>query len=233
MKNLIVIFLFLFSLNCFAQDSTNSIDFKFEKEYVSTPSSLYLKCANDIRFSISDKTKLKKLSYKVTGADLIIKDKAKHLVLIPNSAKVTLEVLYKGKTILEQDFTVKMIPQPSIKVAELSNKALTEFPQKITVSVSADATFIKELPADARYRASSYTVTLAKGKKRITQKVFTHNEQFTEEETQNYTNLIKTEPNEEWKLIIEVTEIQRMNYKDEVEKVMMRAEVFSLPIQEE
>ena len=234
MRNLFVVFLFLFSLNCFAQDNTNSIDFEFDTNYINSTPSLYLKCANDIRFSIFDATNLEKLEYKVTGADLIVEDKSNHIVLIPNASKVTLEVLYHGKTIKEQDFKVKLIPKPILKVEQISEEALTSFPQKLDVYVLPDTTFIKESPRDARYRVN-YTVTLAKGKEIITKKEFKEGEQFTREEVNNYTQLLKAEPKEDWKLIVEVKEIQRMNYKDESEKVNLNysgsEEYFILPIE--
>ncbi len=185
MKNLFVFFLFLFPLACFAQNNANintpnSIDFKLEKEYVhpNPRTALYLKCANDTRFSISDDTNLEKLEYKVTGADLIIEDKSNHVILIPNAGKVSLEVLYEGKYVVEHDFNVRLIPRPILKVEQLSKEALTAFPQKLDVYVLSDTTFIKESPRDARYRVN-YEVTLAKGKEIIAKKEFKEGEQFS------------------------------------------------------
>ncbi|WP_041263919.1 GldM family protein [Bernardetia litoralis] len=230
MKNILIAFLFLFSLDCIAQDSTNQINFKFQDNYIASAPSLYLKCGNDIYFTISEDTDLKKVKYQVKGGNIIVKDFTTHIVLIPNAAKVTLEVLYDGKMIVKQNFKVKLIPKPVIKVKELSDKTLTEFPQKINITISTDEAFEKELPNDSNYEIKEYRVSLAMRNQLITDKIFTkENKEFTEEEVKKYTELIKTQPNEDWRLVVEVRLLQRINFREERENINC-FEIFTLPI---
>jgi len=134
--------------------------FKFQDDYILNAPSLYLKCGNNIYFTISDDTNLEKLKYEVKGGNIIVKDFTTHIILIPNSAKVTLEVLYDGKMIVKQSFNVKLIPKPIVKLEQLSDKALTTFPQKLTITIWADETFKKELPNDSNYEIKEYRVCL-------------------------------------------------------------------------
>ncbi len=231
MKNILAFFLFLFSLNCFAQDSTNPIDFKFQDDYILSDPSLYLKCRNDIYFFISDSTDLKKLSYEVRGGDLIIQDSSQVISLIPTSSKVTLEIFYDGKIIAEQDFKVKLIPKPIIYVQELSKTPLMEFPQKLNVRIWAEDLFKHDNIYDSHYKLKSYAVKLVKDKESIVQNIFTQDKIPTKEEIKKYTKLIKSEPKAEWKLIVEVTQIELMTYERKYETVNTGTEYFILPIE--
>jgi hypothetical protein len=235
MKNILIIFLFLFSFDCIAQDSTNQINFTFQDDYMVSVPSLYLKCRNDIYFTISDDTNLEKLSYEVHGGELIIKDKSSYFTIVPTASKITLEVFYDGKTIVKQHFNVKLIPKPIIKLEQPSDKALTIFPQKIDITISADETFQKELPNDSNYEAKEYKVYLLMGKQIIVEEIFTKNIDFTEEEIKKYTELIKAQPKEDWRLVVGVTKIERTNYKKETEEISTGSwgigEYFTLPIE--
>ncbi len=238
MKNILIAFLFLFSSNCFAQnniDTTNLIDFKFQDDYILAAPSLYLKCRNDVYFSLSDNTDFEKLSFEVKGGDLVIQDSSKFVSLIPTASKTTLTIFFEGKEIAEQIFKVKLIPKPTIKLEQLSGKALIEFPKKLNVSVSADETFKNDLPNDANYEIEEYKAVLVMGKQIIAEKLVREDQYFTAEEVEKYTKLIEAEPKESWRLVVIVNGIQRINYNNEIEKIPVgywgQGDVFTLPIE--
>jgi hypothetical protein len=220
MKNILIAFLFLFSLDCIAQDSINSINFEFQDDYFSTPPSLYLKCRNDVYFFIAADTNLEKLSYKVGGGSLIIQDSSKVISLIPTASKVTLEVFYDGKMIVEQKFNVKLTPKPTINIRNF-DKTVKRFPKKIDIGIFAEDVFRHNNIYDSNYEVGSYTVSLVMGEKLMAEKEFTKNEEFTKKEIKKYIKIIKAEPNEDWKLVVKIDEIQRTNYKNELEKTRL------------
>jgi len=69
------------------------------------------------------------------------------------------------------------------------------------------------------------------GNQLIAEKIFTEeNKEFTEEEVKKYTELIKAQPKEYWRLVVEVRLLQRINFREERENVNS-FEVFTLPIE--
>lgn len=220
MKNILLAFLLFFSLDLIAQDNTNPIDFKFEADSSTSIPLLYLKCQNNVYFSVSDTANLEKLSYTARGGNLILKDPSKLIVIVPNSRTAILTVLYDGEPIAELTCRVEVIPAPTISIREIKGKkVLTEFPKILTVDILADETFEKNFPNEARYRATKYFVAFAKGKRLINLHSFDKGETFTEEDIKKYTELIKAEPKEDWRLVVEVKEILRLNSLNKADNV--------------
>ncbi len=213
MKNIIIFFLFLFPFKITAQN----IDFQFEYSSEEVPM-LYLRCGNDIHFSISDSVDINKLNYSIRGGKVISENRLKYLTIVPSHSKVTLEIFYDKKLIKEQIFQVKLIPKPTVKVRNLE-KVITVFPQKINLDVIADKYFKDELPYDARYKANEFTIFLYKDKELIMKELCINEKQFTQRQVKKFTKLIKSKPEAEWNFMIMISEVQRKNFQNEVEDV--------------
>ncbi|WP_375563324.1 GldM family protein [Bernardetia sp. OM2101] len=227
MKKLVVLLL-LFPLKIIAQNFTNKVDVHIQSNQKFQ--ALYLKCGNDISFSLAKSMNSDELTYKITGGKLLIEKNFDKIIIIPNSAKVTLDIFYRGKFIKQQIFGVQMIPKPKIRIRYF-HKSLKSFPKKILIDVIADTDFKDQLPEDARYRVSDFSVTLVRNKEVIVSDLFTEEITPTEEAISHYTKMIQAEPNENWRLFVEVKRVQRMNFQNQVENVSVGIEIFNLPFE--
>lgn len=228
MKKLVVLLLLLFPFKIIAQNFTNKVDVHIQSNQ--KPESLYLKCGNDIRFSLAASMNPDELTYKITGGKLLIKNGFDKITIIPTHAKVTLDIFYRGEFIKQEVFGVQMIPKPKIRIRYF-HKSLKSFPKKIIIDAIADADFKDRLPYDARYRVSDFSVTLVRNREAIVRDLFTRDIAPTDEAIKKYTEMIRAEPNENWRLIVEVKGVQRMNFQNEIENVSIAAEIFNLPFE--
>jgi hypothetical protein len=229
MKKLIVLLLLLFPLKSIAQKYPDKMEVNIQT-HIQMPTSLYLKCGNDISFSLAKSMNPDDLSYKISGGKVIIREDFSKIIIVPTHAKVTLDIFYRGEFIKQHIFGVQMIPKPTIKLIP-SYKSLKSFPKKIVLYAIPNLDFRDQLPKDARYRVSSFTATLVKNREVIVSDLFTEEITPTEEAIKKYVEMIKAEPNEKWRLVIEVKGVQRMNFQNEIENVSMATEIFNLPFE--
>lgn len=226
MKKIIILLFILLPLKIVAQKFPNKMEVNIQ-DHVKKPQSLYLKCGNIIIFSLAKSMNPDDLSYKITGGKLSIKNGFDKISIVPTSAKVTLDIFYRGEFIKRQVFGVQIIPKPKIKIRGLP-KRLKSFPKKIIIDAISDPDFRSQLPKDSRYRVSQFTVTLVKNREAIVRDLFTEEITPTEEAIKKYTEMIKAEPNENWRLVVEVKEVQRMNFENQIENVSVGIEIFNL-----
>lgn len=229
MKKIVVLLLLLFPLKSIAQKFPNKMEVSVQN-HPQTPNSLYLKCGNTLNFSLAKSMNPDDLSYKITGGKLLIKNGFDRIIIIPTHAKVTLDIFYRGEFIKQQVFGVSMIPKPKIRIRGF-HKNLKSFPKKIIIDAISDYNFKDQLPEDSRYRVSRFTVTLAKNREAIVRDLFTEEVTPTEEAIKKYIEMIRAEPNENWRLVVEVNQVQRMNFQNEIENVIIGMELFNLPFE--
>ena len=223
MKKLLTLFLIFFSLNAFAQDNIEEVYFQNGQ----TPK-LYLKCGNDFQFLLSPNMNPDNLEYKIEGGKLILGKSYEKITIVPTSAKVTLSIFYERELIKKQTFSVQLIPLPTVRVRYF-HKTLKKFPQKIILDVIPESNFKDQLPADTRYKVSRFTVQLVRNREVIVKDIFTEEITPSDEAIRSYIKMIKAEPNENWRLVVEVKGVQRMNFQNQIENVSMPATIFSLP----
>lgn len=229
MKKLVVLLLLLFPLKSIAQKYQDKMEVTVQT-HIQIPTSLYLKCGNHISFSLAKSMNSDDLSYKITGGKLLIGKGFDKIIIVPNSAKVILDIFYRGNFIKQHIFGVQMIPKPIIKVRHF-HKSLKFFPKKIVLDAISDPNFKDRFPEDARYKVSQFTITLVKNREAIVSDLFTEEITPTEEAIKKYIEMIKAEPNENWRLLVEVKGVQRMNFQNQIENVIIAAEIFNLPFE--
>ncbi len=229
MKKLVVLLLLLFPLKSIAQKYLDKMEVSFQT-HVQIPTSLYLKCGNHISFSLAKSMNPDDLSYKITGGKLLMGKGFDKIIIVTTHAKVILDIFYRGEFIKQHIFGVSVIPNPTIKVRYF-HKSLKFFPKKIVVDAISDPNFKDRFPEDARYKVSRFTVTLVKNREAIVSDLFTEKITPTEEAIKKYVEMIRAEPNENWRLVVEVTGVQHMNFQNEIENVSVGIEIFNLPFE--
>jgi gliding motility-associated protein GldM len=188
-----------------------------------TVNSLYLKCGNDLKVKVPALGVEYNPSFTATGASVMNGSGGKgSVIVIPNSASVTLSVSSGGNPIGSKKFGVKLIPKPTIVAKGLNLKQGGQCPRSITLDAVPDASFREQLPKDARYRVSGFTVTLARGKREIT----TVNANGP---TANLSDL-GSQAKEGDRLVIEVKGVQRMNFQNQTENVSIGTEIITYSI---
>ncbi len=188
-----------------------------------TINSLYLKCGNDLKVKVPALGVEYKPSFTASGGSVQNGSGGKgSIIIVPNSASVTLNVSSGGNRIGSKKFKVKMVPKPTVKARGLNMKQGGACPRSLTLNAIADPSFKDQLPKDARYRVSGFTVTLARGR-RVIGTVNSNGQ------TAN-TSSLGAKAREGDRLVIEVKGVQRMNFKNQVENVSMPKEIINYSI---
>jgi gliding motility-associated protein GldM len=188
-----------------------------------TVNSLYLKCGNDLKVKVPALGVEYNPSFNATGASVMNGSGGKgSIIIIPNSANVTLSVSSGGNPIGTKKFGVKMIPKPTISAKGLNLKQGGPCIRSLTLDAIADPSFKDQLPKDARYRVSGFTVTLARGKRPI-------GTVDANGPTANLSDLC-SKAKEGDRLIIEVKGVQRMNFQNQTENVNIGQEIITYSI---
>ena len=132
---------------------------------------LYFKCGNKLNVSVPALGAQYKPSFSASGALALTGAKTGDVTLVPNSKEVTLNVSSGGNAIGSQTFQVRPIPKPTIEcfvggrqVNEKQGTPGTAM-RSMTLRAIPDAGFATFLPDDAKFRVSSYEVTLVRGRR--------------------------------------------------------------------
>lgn len=210
--------------------------FTVEEEYfVSKPtmqviagnvSSLYLNCGNELNVQVPELGADYNPQFRVEGADLIKSAEKGKITLVPKAKDVNMVVNNNGYFIGKQDFRVRRIPKPTITLMsgsrELDLRNGGSPPRRLNLRVVPDADFAEFSPNDARYRVTKWEFTLARGNRPVAQ------ETFTEPEI-NLTNLLRSaQPGD--RIVVDVKEVKRRNFRNELETVNMGYQIFSYMI---
>ena len=189
---------------------------------------LYLKCGNKLSVQVPALGAQYKPGFSASGASVIQGSKLGDVTLVPNSREVTLNVSSGGSAIGSQTFQVRPIPKPEIKCfvggREANEKQGTPGTavRSLLLKAVPDAGFQTFLPEDARYRVSSYEVTLVRGKRpAIPTKTVSGAEANLSDVVNSY--------REGDRLYIEVKGVQRMNFQNNVEPVNV-SRSFNIPL---
>lgn len=188
-----------------------------------TINSLYLKCGNDLKVKVPALGVEYNPSFSASGGSVMNGSGGKgSIIIVPTSAKVSLSVSSGGNPIGTKSFNVKLVPKPDIRARGLNIKQGGACPRSITIDAIPDQSFKDQLPKDARYRVSGFTVTLARGKRVI-------GSANSNGPTANISDL-GSKAKEGDRLVIEVKSVQRMNFQNQVENVSIGTEIITYPI---
>lgn len=189
-----------------------------------TVNSLYLKCGNDLKVKVPALGVEYNPSFTASGGSVMNGSGGKgSIILVPNSASVTLNVSSGGNPIGSKKFSVKLIPKPEVKARGLNTKQGGPCPRSITIDALPDPSFKDQLPKDARYRVTGFTVTLARGRRVIGSPVTANGP------TADIGSLGQ-QAREGDRLVIEVKQVQRMNFQNQVENVAIGTEIINYSI---
>lgn len=191
---------------------------------------LYFRCANRLQTSSAGLGALYNPTYSGSGAEFIPGSGGK-VTVVPNSNKVTLDINNDGILLQSFPFNVQRVPRPEIKIlvngSPLSQDAMrrgvsASSVRTITVVAEPDPSFKETNPEDAQYRVAGFSVVLASGsrsKRRL-------------ESSSNSINLSSAVGEAEAgdRYVITVENVQRRNFKGEVESVNIGDGVHTLAL---
>lgn len=177
---------------------------------------LYLNCGNKLNVQVPELGSYYEPSFSATGAEVQTTGQKGIITVIPNNAKVDLTIKNKGFLLGNQQFKVKRIPLPTIQY--FSNNRQVNVVQggsalrEVVIKAVPDADFREFLPDDARYKVTNVEITLARGRQMV------KNQRFTDG-TRIDLNAFAADARAGDRLIIQVHEVKRMNFKNQVETV--------------
>jgi gliding motility-associated protein GldM len=191
---------------------------------------LYLNCGNELNVQVPALGALYNPSFTASGGAAIPGSRRGLVTIVPTGKEVVLNVSNAGTPIGSEKFPVRNIPLPSIQVR--SGNALVNMaqgvpapgPRSISVEAVPDESFATFLPRDARYRVTSYDITLGRG----AQPVATINSNAPTVDLSRFAQQARAGD----RLVIEVKEVQRMNFRDQIENVRIPISqaVFTIPL---
>jgi len=166
--------------------------------------------------------------FTITGGTLKKENNKGKITIVPKAGKVSLTVKNKGTTIGQQDFRVKRIPKPEIKIFN-KNKEIDQInggrvPSRLKAMAIPDQDFKETNPRDARYRVTAWEVMLVRGNTAI----LTLRE---DGETINL-NEIREKARKGDRLMIQVNEVKRKNYLDDIVDVKVGLQIFQYPVKQ-
>jgi gliding motility-associated protein GldM len=189
---------------------------------------LYFKCGNKLTVSVPALGAQYKPGFSASGAAAIPGSKVGDVTLVPNAKEVTLNVSSGGNAIGSQTFQVRPIPKPTIECfvggRQANEKQGTPGTAVRSMNLKAvpDAGFATFLPDDARFRVARYEVTLVRGRRPAMPT------KTVSGPTADLSDVVNSY-REGDRLYIEVKEVQRMNFRNEVEPVSVSKQ-FNIPL---
>ena len=211
---------------------TNTIEYFVAKPVIQVQSAavqaLYLNCGNELNIQVPALGSTYNPSFSATGASAIEGSQKGLVTVVPTAAEVKLNVSSNGNFIGAENFKVRRIPLPSIKALsggkELNLKTGVSAPGPRSLEIKAipDQSFAEFLPKDARYRVSQWEVTLARGSRPV------KTERVTAENINLNSFAALARPGD--RIVIEVKQVQRMNFRGNVENVNIGNEIIQIPL---
>ena len=183
---------------------------------------LYLNCGNPLNVQCPQLGTQFSPTFSATGATVIPQpsDRSSITVVPSGSRTVSLKVNSGGVFIGSEDFPVRRVPSPTIDLLNENNQEIDEargvqqLPRQITLKINPDADFANALPKEARYRPARWRITLATGADMKAREEITNAVSFN-------LNAWRTRARKGDRVVIEIFEVERANFRDEVEKVAM------------
>ena len=184
---------------------------------------LYLNCGNPLNVQCPQLGTQFAPTFSATGAQVFPEpnNRTSITVLPTGSRSVKLNVNSGGVFIGAETFPVRRVPSPTISLLNESRQEIDEakgvavraLPRQIVLKANPDPDFANALPKEARYRVTRWRITLASGGD-IKQRQEPSSEAFN-------LNAWRSIARKGDRVVIEIFEVQRANYKNDAEKVSM------------
>ncbi len=186
-------------------------------------STLYLNCGNKLNIGVPALGTSYNPTFRVTGGSSIPGKDIGLVTIVPNAPKVKISVSSGNSKIGDVDFDVQRIPKPDIAVYNGSKPVNTKQGENISslrilrAAAIAEDNFKKQLPDDAQYKVTQWTIRLARGPRPIGQPI------KSTSETVNLSQLMgNAKPGD--RLVVEVVQVMRRNFRGNTEEVNMGEE---------
>lgn len=185
-----------------------------------TMPALYFKCANRLSTYSPGLGALYSPTFTGSGAEFIPGGNGK-VTIVPNSAKVAMNVVNNGIVLQEFPFPVRRVPKPTIKLLGIDERrgASATGLRTLNIGAIADESFKATNPEDAQFRVAEFEVNLARGSRRVGGGSFSG--------TANISNLAQQAQAGDRYVII-VKRVERKNFKGEVESVDVGEVIFNI-----
>lgn len=175
---------------------------------------LYLNCGNELNVQVPALGTAYNPGFTAKGGQTIAGSEKGTVTVIPKSAKVTLSVSSSGNLIGTQEFKVRRIPKPEIKVysrgREVDQKrGVKSAPRSIKLRAEPDESFQQFLPKDARFRVQQSEIALVRAGRAV-QVIRPSGPDV------NLTQLANQARSGD-AIVIEVKKVQRRNFRNETE----------------
>ena len=175
---------------------------------------LYFNCGNELDVQVPSLGSSYNPDFSIAGGQFLKGNKRGLVTIIPKDSKVALTVRSGGNLIGRQDFKVRLIPKPEIKVfyrgREVDQKkGLATAPRSLQLRAIPDDSFAQFLPKDARFRVVGAEVALVRGGRAVT---------TTRARSDKLVlSALANEARSGDALVIEVNKVARKNFRGEVE----------------
>lgn len=172
---------------------------------------LYLGCGNELQIDVPALGTAYNPSFSVTGGTKVVGQKGK-VTIIPNAKVVSITVNSSGQRIGTEKFKVRPVPKPTTVITSRGRAINEKQGEKISslrslsIKAKAEAGFASQMPKDARYRVTKWTIQLARGPRPVGQAISATGQDV------NIGNLMRNaKPGD--RLSIEVKQVRRRNFK--------------------
>lgn len=135
---------------------------------------LYLNCANKLSVSCPALGAEFDPSYVVSGGRVKKSGKAGEITVYPNAKQVVMTVKSGGQSVGTEKFKVKKVPLPTVEIRPDGKKMTPAMvkkgmspPRNISIRVIAESGFASALPSESKYRATAWSVQLARGRRPV------------------------------------------------------------------
>lgn len=175
---------------------------------------LYLNCGNELNVQVPALGTQYSPSFNTKGGQNFKGSTKGEVTIVPKSAKVTLSVSSNGNLVGSQEFKVRRIPKPEIKVysggREVDQKrGVKSAPRSIKIQAVPDESFSQFLPKDAKFRVAESEVTLVRSGRAV--------KSLRPKGPDVNLSAFAGQARSGDAIVIEVKKVQRRNFKGDVE----------------
>ncbi|GAB3824177.1 hypothetical protein GCM10028895_32100 [Pontibacter rugosus] len=189
---------------------------------------LYFQCANELNIQVPALGAVYDPSFSASGGSAVKGAKKGEVTIIPNSTEVTINVSSGGNAIGKETFKVRPIPKPEIvalvngKPVDVKRGVPAQSFRAVEIQAVADEGFKQLLPNEARYRVTKWRAFLVRNNQPVDQGEFSG-------PTANLTSFA-SKANKGDRVVIEVVDVKRLNYKGQAVDVNVGSPNFNVPL---
>ncbi|WP_266203441.1 type IX secretion system motor protein PorM/GldM [Pontibacter kalidii] len=189
---------------------------------------LYFQCANELNIQVPALGAVYDPSFSANGGTAIKGAKKGEVTIIPSGTEVTINVSSGGNAIGSEKFKVRPIPKPEL-VALVNGKPIdvkrgvpAQSFRAVEIQAVPEEGFKQLLPNEARYRVTKWRAYLVRGNQPVDQGEFSG-------PTANLTSFA-AKANKGDRVVIEVLDVKRLNYKGQAVDVNVGTPNFQVPL---